>query len=85
MNLTEDIILTGRPAADFSYAARHPDAKAIKKGSAFVSGGNFRTEERDGKRYLFDDNVDWDGLDKDVARAEMDGRGKSLTKQHPEQ
>ena len=77
MNLTEDIILTGRAAADFSYAARHPDANAIKKGSAFISGGNFRAEECNGKRYLHDDNVDWDGLDKDVARTEMDGRGKA--------
>ena len=59
-NLTEDILLIGHEADNFMKEVLHPDDDAINRGIEFINSANFKVEVDGDRRYLYDDNVDWD-------------------------
>lgn len=66
-NLTEDILLIGHEADNFMNEVLHPDEDAINRGIEFINSASFKVEVDGNRRYLYDDNVDWDFFnDEDV-------------------
>lgn len=59
-NLTEDILLICHEADNFMEEVLHPDEDAINRGIEFINSANFKVEVDGNRRYLYDDNVDWD-------------------------
>lgn len=62
-NLTEDVILRGHEADKFMENMLHPDRDSIERREEFIHSGNFRSEERDGACYLYDNELDLSFLD----------------------
>lgn len=61
-NLTQDMVLRGHEADRFMKSMLHPDSKCIERREEFIHSGNFRTEEKNGSSYVYDDGIDWSFL-----------------------
>lgn len=62
-NLTEDVVLRGHEADSFMENMLHPNKRCIELREEFIHSGNFRSEEKDGTRYIYDDGLDLSFLD----------------------